>query len=72
MSAWIKAEQLPPYTNTADPAQLSDIVLCHWPNGWIGTGQYDSKDGWYWIEQDSGEPSDAAPTHWMPLPNKPD
>lgn len=68
---WIKGANPPPYAQTAGDAELSNIVLCHWPNGWIGLGQYASKDGWYWVEQDGGEQADADPTHWMPLPEAP-
>jgi hypothetical protein len=73
VSQWIKAgERLPKFTGIVPDDEFSDIVLVHWPNGWIGMGQYWRKTGWMWVEQDEGQPADADPTHWMPLPDAPE
>lgn len=74
-SGWIKtSERLPEVFAQGDdiPDRGSEIVLAHWPNGWIGTAQYWEGDGgWFWVEQDDAQEADADPTHWMPLPAAP-
>jgi hypothetical protein len=69
---WIPvSERLPKVEHITDGDEYSDVVLVHWPNGYIGNGQYGKKDGWMWCEQNASGIAYTDPTHWMPLPTAP-